>query len=219
MQSLEAILNTITRHWNEKDGTLLVMGKYHPPAFWVIISCLIEKFEYELTEVSFEHFETRGYSSAIGFDMVTQKKDFYQPQRVNEGINYSRLELLDGRHAVDSVTSSIQSCVKNFFNDTKYQLFVSELNKVIGEVHDNVDAHSGKPSFSLVQKYATVKKDDYILDFCIADTGLGFKKNMEIASIPVENDIDAIKWCIIEGNSTKKWDGWKQRVQDFFSAK
>ncbi|UCQ55697.1 hypothetical protein DCF75_07645 [Edwardsiella tarda] len=161
-----------------------------------------------------------GYLNAIGLHQALWGEDRYDQERINLGTNYSLVTALQNVEAVDTATSSINSCIRQltFPERQVYPQGVSDLTHVVGELHDNVWSHGRATGFSFAQKWAVprTQRQEYYLEFALADCGMGFLRELRRAGIPgIDNHQDAIEWCIKEGNSSKHAslvDDWAQQL-------
>lgn len=161
-----------------------------------------------------------GYLNAIGLHKALWGEDRYEQGRINVGTNYSLVTALKNVEAVDTATSSINSCIRRltFPERQVYPQGVSDLTHVVGELHDNVWSHGKSTGFSFAQKWAVprTQRQEYYLEFALADCGMGFLRELQRAGIAgIDNHRDAISWCIREGNSSKHADlidDWAQQL-------
>jgi len=67
-------------------------------------------------------------------------------ERLNEGRNYASITALRNAEQVDNATTTINNCIRSLAgnNDSKG---ISELTKVVGELHDNVWSHGKSTGF------------------------------------------------------------------------
>ncbi|NEK83097.1 MAG: hypothetical protein G3W58_18020 [Pantoea ananatis] len=168
-----------------------------------------------------------GYMHAIGMHKALWGQDKYEQERINVGRNYSLVTALQSVEAVDTATSSINSCIRKLaFPDRQdYPEGITQLNHVVGELHDNVWSHGRSTGFSFALKSAVphTQRSDHYLEFALADCGMGFLRELKRAGIKeIDTHEDAIKWCIQEGNSSKHadfQDDWEQQLpQDFMGG-
>lgn len=86
--------------------------------------------------------------------------------------------------------------------------------KVVGELHDNVASHASGVGFSAAQVYNGQKGKRWI-EFAVADSGCGMLRNVRQLVPTIASDDDAIKWCLIRGNTTAgERDSWAQRLPE-----
>lgn len=169
------------------------------------------------------------YMQAINLHGALWGTDQYPQERINVGTNYSLVTALKSVEAVDTATGAINGCVRRLtFPDRSPEFYpqgLLDLTHVIGELHDNVWSHGKSTGFSFAQKYAVPRtnREEYYLEFSLADCGLGFLKELQRAKIPnIRTHQEAIEWCIQQGNSSKHadlQDDWAQQLpQDFMGG-
>lgn len=198
METLEEAINYYSQLFNQEK--IIIDESFINTPSWVVMACLSRSRV--RNSVRFSNQQVQDYGSLIGFSEIVSGEQTYFKSRPKLGKTYSNLVELKKDENADYVSGIINSCIKDFFKNSQSDpLFTAELCDVIGELHDNVCSHSCSSSFSQVQKKGQT------LTFAIADTGLGFLKEINrIKEITpkLENDEDAIQWCIQKGNSTKK---------------
>lgn len=211
-------VNKIEDMFDPTIGTIVVPDGFYSPGFWVVSTAFArrKRIPHDHIQVSEKH---RSYLSAIGFSRALGQPDDFQFDRKNEGINYSTLAHLDQPESTDSATSTINSCIRQSLGKELPGKFVDMLCEVVGDLHENVWAHGKSLGFSLAQKWKTRPwnplSHDYCLEFALADSGIGFLREVQNAGLNIKTDKDAIDWCIQEGNSTKKVRPaaeWAQRI-------
>jgi hypothetical protein len=189
---------------------------YYSPAYYVMLASSLNSNRY--IERYFDcHPNGAGYLNTIGFQAQVFSTNSSHVHRVTAGKNYSPLVKLASQAEVDSATTTINSCIRQFASRNTN---IDRLCHVVGELHDNVWAHGNATGYSMAQKWKVPYSDDHLLEFGIADSGLGFLAELQNAQIPVTNDMEAINWCIQEGNSTKiaKDDFAQALPQDYLGA-
>lgn len=193
-----------------KDGryTIPVKG-FLTPSFIVTISAYIQKHQLSDDTFIFPNNDHFVYLSYINFFSLWNKNPTVN--RVNTGKNYSLLTLLENEEVTNQANSQIVSCIKHLADNANSD-GIDLLQEVIGELHDNVWSHGISTGFSMAQK------NQDVLEFALADYGLGFLRELQRVGI---SDIDthqgAIEWCIQKGNSSKKIsvekeDDWLQAL-------
>lgn len=197
------------------DEPLDISGRFYAPGFWVVAASYARAVGLGEDSIRIGR-NIGGYANAIGFlPAACGEPDTYAHTRGNEGQNYSRLVVLESAEAVDTANSTINSCVRSLFADAP-GTYVSRLCEVIGELHDNVWSHGRAPGISMAQKWAVPRTEfrDYYFEFAVADQGIGFLRELNRIGRHEESDIEAIRWCIAEGNTTKppSSNDWEQRV-------
>lgn len=158
------------------------------------------------------------YGKAIGIEAALGLEDTYSYNRTNQGANYSPLVILDGEDKVDGATRDIGGCIRTWFNGSNLERFAAELCDVVGDLHDNVWSHAKSTGISMAQKWQSSQADSAVLEFALADGGMGFLRELIRSGITrregIEDPADAIRWCIVRGNSSKlrEEDPWVQRL-------
>jgi hypothetical protein len=189
----------------------LPQGSYQPGFLTVLAAwATIQKIPYERILVPAQN---RGYLNAIGLNPALGGPDSYAYDRKNAGKKYSPLTPLRDEYAVDLATTSVNGCMRQMLSAIVRDDFLAYLCRVVGELHDNVWSHGKAPGFSLAQTYK--QSDGILLEFSVADAGLGFYKEMCRVGQTPKSDEDAILWCIEKGHTTKGLrvsDGWEQSL-------
>lgn len=215
---LREAVNAIENLRNPTSGMVEVPGQFLTPGFWVVLAAFAWHKRIPLDQLHF-HEKHREYLSAIGFSRAFGIGDDFPFDRKNKGINYSMLEHLDRPEATDDATSAINGCIRNTVGRDLPRVFVDVLCEVVGDLHENVWAHGKASGFSLAQKWKSSPWNplsrDYCIEFALADSGIGFLREVQNAELLITTDKEAIEWCIQEGHSTKKGrleSEWAQRV-------
>ncbi|MGV3878010.1 hypothetical protein ACV8SQ_09615 [Citrobacter freundii] len=199
------------------EGKLLLPNDHCHPGYIAVLAAYIN--HNKLSEDAC-NLPGAGYMNAIGLHKAVWGEDRYDQKRVNVGTNYSLVTALKNVEAVDSATSSINSCIRQLtFPERKvYPQGINDLTRVVGELHDNVWSHGRDTGFSFAQKWAVPRTGgkEHYLEFALADCGMGFFRELRRAGIKgIDNHRDAIAWCIQEGNSSKHADlidDWAQQL-------
>lgn len=187
---------------------------YYRPGFLVALASYLDSRS--VNYQSFDcHSDNAGYFDAIGLSLAIWDVDDYPYQRVGCGSNYSMMTRLNSADNTDRCTTDINNCLRNMTPNRSDGF--SNLTHVVGELHDNVWSHGMGTGFSLAQKYQVPFSNgqDYYLEFALADSGLGYLREMKRAGFDIESHQEAIDWCVREGNSTKHsdtQDEWAQTV-------
>lgn len=162
------------------------------------------------------HPDNMGYLRTLGFHKVLWSIND-SINRMNSGKNYSPLTPLIHPSEVDVANTTINSCIRNLVSNQRSE-GISDLCKVVGELHDNVWSHGKSTGFSMAQrtKVPLTNGKDHFLEFALADCGLGFLEELKRAKINTNSHEEAIKWCMKEGNSSKLKDSdeWVQRLPE-----
>lgn len=210
---------------SKQTGCFSLPGGYYTPGYVAALAAFfcdkgITAADFQCTD----HY-VRGYFSAIGLSRALWGNDDYLKGRVNAGANYAPLTALSTQEDVDAATASINSCLRTMARqgrDYTGSPAFSELQMVVGELHDNVWSHGRNTGFSTAQRRRVANEDDYELEFSLADCGIGFLNELKRTRISgIISHQDAIEWCIKEGNSSKlanARDEWAQSVPEDFSG-
>lgn len=214
---LKEAVNTIDNLIDPVSGSISVPNEFLSPGFWAVLAAYVWRNHISPDQI-LVHKRHRDYLSAIGFTHALGQEDGYPFERKNKGINYSMLVHLDRPESTDSATSAINGCIRNFVGPDMPAVFVKMLCDVVGDLHANVWAHGKASGFSMAQKWKTSwnpLSNSYSLEFALADSGIGFLREVQNAGLKISTDRDAIEWCIQEGHSTKMVrpvSDWAQRV-------
>ena len=159
------------------------------------------------------------YAKALGLPVLLDENAEPNITRRTEGSQYARLTHLKGAEAANQATGRINSCVREILagSPTRKQL-ASDLSFVIGELHDNVAAHTDAVGISMAQRLRQSRKHPAEIIFAIADLGGGFSRKLRQYGIDHRDDAEAIEWCLTEGRSTaasgEPKDEWAQVLPD-----
>jgi hypothetical protein len=205
-----------------KESRLLIVPNDHiSPGFWAALTAFANSNNYTTANIQFGNDGQTTYSNTLGLNYALTRDDSLEPQRPNMGNTYSPIVKLDGAEVTDNATSTINSCLRSFSPQCHDHTGFKELCDVVGELHSNVWDHGESTGYSIAQKSKVPYEEDYFFEFALADCGCGFKSEMSRIGVNVEDDLEAIRWCIKEGNSTKKTDNrdeFAQRVPMDFSG-
>lgn len=203
---------------------LKLRSDYYSPGYMVVLTAHLRRYNIPKAALTFVDAKNAGYFSAMGLSKALWGEDDYRQVRSNAGANYAPITHLDSRNAVDDATQQINGCLRKmaanspYFDYRESEAF-QELMHVVGELHDNVWSHGMERGFSAAQRAKSVKKG--VIEFALADTGLGFLGELLLSGIARKHDIttdrEAIEWCIQEGNSSKlaqHQDEWGQALPD-----
>lgn len=193
------------------------------PGYLVVMAAHINLHRIEESNCSMPH---DGYLKAIAWHKALWGQDRYKKERKNFGQNYSLVTPLTNPSSVDEATTAISSCIRTLAcgDSVDRPEGISALTQVVGELHDNVWSHGFSTGFSFAQKWAVPGSSppDHYIEFALADHGKGFLSELKSAGIPgIHSHEDAIKWCILEGNSSKHadlQDGWEQSLPDWHTG-
>lgn len=185
--------NLPEKGWVLKDG-------FYRPSFWVgLLSQYRKKMEY----ISIENSKVESYANTIGFNRIAkssaQEKKISRP---NKGSKYTLIQCIQTSHDVHDANHGIIECFDNFFTDPffKSSNYSRTIKHTIGELHDNVSSHACSPGYSMAFEHSGT------FEFAISDHGIGFLKEIQNThrELGILTDLEAIKWCLSRGNSTKK---------------
>jgi len=209
-----------------KGEKIRVRSDYYTPGYIAVLTAHLKRISVSREGLEFVDAKNAGYFSAMGLSKALWGLDDYDRPRIKEGYNYAPLTHLDSRDAVDHATAKINSCLRTMAAQSRADYRQSpgfkSLMDVVGELHDNVWSHGMDRGFSAAQRRGGPKKG--IIEFALADTGLGFLGELKGSGIArkygIDTDQEAMNWCIQEGNSSKldhmQDDGWGQSLPDDF---
>ena len=181
---------------------------------------------FETIEISFQQWFAANLSSAIGgildkllgdlntihfnnippqIQTIIQKNNFlshFDYQRIddinNTTIRYLKLKPTDGRFFHGYV-------VKELLNRPELPKMSSALKKKIAEsiyeIFVNAQLHSESDFIYTCGQFFPTK---HTIEFTITDTGIGFKNRVNNRFETNLSSVQAIKWAMIDGNSTKQ---------------
>ncbi len=199
---------------SKETGLLIMPWGFIAPGCLVTICALAHNRRYSFDQIQFASTSQRKYAVAMGVELALNGADSYSYERTNAGRNYSPIARLDCAESTDVATSLINNCLRGFSSEAVIQSDgFSNLCHVVGEMHSNVWDHGMDTGFSVAQRWKVPHEDDNYFEFALADSGYGFLGEMHRAGKGVSSDADALKWCIQEGNSTKKYDNRDEYAQ------
>ncbi len=200
----------------QSDGILTICDSFLSPGYLTALAAYCKSNQIEFSKLTFSNIDTQSYVSAIGLEPVLGGTDSYPYARKNSGVNYSQLVLLNSVDDTDKATSAINGCIRDIFQNENNKKFINELCAVVGDLHDNVWSHGKSTGISMAQKWKKQNSNnEFLFEFALADCGLGFLAELKRVGLSINNDKDAIEWCIVKGNSSKnlkKPDEWSQRL-------
>ena len=218
VQGLPEALNKLEGLAGTSPGGIAIPGPFLAPGFCAALAAFVSLKCIAPERIHLDE-KLRGYFAAIGFTCAFGQRDDYPYERKNRGTNYSMLEHLDNPEAVEAATSSINGCIRNSLGSNLPEPFVEMLCDVVGDLHDNVWAHGKASGFSIAQRWKVSPwnplNEDYNIEFALADSGIGFLREVQRVGLPIQSDNKAIDWCIREGHSTKNIrpaSDWAQRM-------
>lgn len=124
------------------------------------------------------------------------------------GSTYSPLVELLRPETVDQCADSIRTLMLSWLPDQKR--LVNAAAKILWEVMDNVPAHARGLGYAMAQTYPQAG----VVEIAVADGGVGMLQNVRKSQTNgIDQALDAIQWCLGEGNSTVPMDDpWAQRT-------
>ncbi|MEN5128520.1 hypothetical protein [Pseudomonas alloputida] len=224
MAGLIDAINMLPRRLALGGGERLDLPKrYYSAGFVAALAAFLRHKNLDKDSFGCHHEYNEGYLKAIGLSKAVWGTDDYKLRRINAGETYAPLTHLQSRDAVDEGTGQINGCLRTMAKSSSVNYLQSpafaELLAVVGELHDNVWSHGLDSGFSTAQR-RTCPKDGPLIEFSLADCGMGFRNELQRARVEnIATDRDAIDWCIQKGNSSKlaaKEDPWAQSVPEDF---
>ncbi|WP_156886094.1 hypothetical protein [Pseudomonas sp. CFII68] len=226
MASLIEALDWLPRHFGALKPTdeHCIPRGYYSPGFIAVLAAYLNHKGVRGDALTYACEQNQGYLAAVGLSRALWGVDDYQYERKNAGVNYAPLTPLASQDAVDAATAQINSCLRAYAvqgaSDYSKSPAFKDLTHVVGELHDNVWSHGLSTGFSTAQRQLLRKGPDHVIEFSLADCGLGFLDELKRSGIRgVHTSQEAIDWCIQEGNSSKlatKVDEWAQSVPEDF---
>ncbi|KTB95893.1 hypothetical protein [Pseudomonas syringae] len=220
-------LDWLPKYYGHLDASAehRVPDRYYSPGFIAAFAAYLTYKRVNQDSVVFDNENHEGYFSAVGLAKAVWGVDDYLYERRNVGVNYAPLTPLASQDDVDKATAQINSCLRSFAKsgpvDYGRSPAFKELTHVVGEMHDNVWSHGLNTGFSIAQRHAIRNGHGYVLEFSLADCGMGFLEELKRSRIAGANGIqcdrDAVEWCVQEGNSSKLaklQDEWAQSVPE-----
>ncbi len=168
---------------------------------------------YPLRErISFQPAQ-KSYAANCGLQAVLDGQYIAPSSAGLQGLTYTRLTRLVSGHEVDACNAVINDLFCELLSENGGD-FIRVLNKVVGEMHDNVASHSRGIGFSSAQRYE--RGEGHVIQFAIVDSGVGMLRNVTPVAPAVTTDERAIEWCLQRGNTTaaSKGGGWEQRLPE-----
>lgn len=151
-----------------------------------------------LDDAARHYADTTGLSSILNLDRAGRS--------ALGGATYSPLTELLRPETVDASASAIRKLLASWLPGNLP--VATRIGHVLWEAMDNVTAHSRGLGFAMAQTYPNLGW----LEIAVGDGGMGMLRKLRQAGISdVTSDIDAIQWCLAEGNSTAMEDSWAQR--------
>lgn len=206
----------------KRDARGLVVPKeaYCAPGYWVAVAAHGRKVGLHFEQLDLPQ-DRKGYAEAIALGPALGDQETYEHNRVNQGVNYSPLVVLEDADATNRATKDINGCIRSLFPDDELKDFVYDLTDVVGDMHDNVWSHAESAGVSMAQKWNRPWwQKGYCLEFALADCGRGMLGELVRSGVARRQTIDthgaAIQWCVQQGNSSKlsTEDEWAQRLPE-----
>ncbi len=189
---------------------------FRSPGFWVALAAYARHQGVGYQQLRFSAPERHEqYCRAIRLPTALGEPDSYEHERINEGLKYSPLILLEDAHSTDRATSDVNGCIRELCRPLGVAQFTADLCEVVGDLHDNVWSHGKSTGFSMAQRWNVLHSQNHkCLEFALADCGIGFLRELHRVGLKVSSDEEAIDWCIQKGNSSKlvraPQDDWAQ---------
>lgn len=217
MKSLSHFLNFDGFIYDPEYNYIYLSSDVFSPGYLTALALFIRSKK--ILEKDFDfHPNMRSYLKTIGFQRELWEKGD-NLNRPNCGKTYSPLTPLRCYEEVDQANTTINSCIREIVSHERNE-GIASLIRVVGELHDNVWSHGKSTGFSMAQSISVPYSEgkDRLIEFALADNGLGFLQELSRAKIVVEDHQSAIEWCIQKGNSSKlkvySENDWTQRLPD-----
>ncbi|MDR5887534.1 hypothetical protein [Vreelandella janggokensis] len=184
----------------EQNGLLYIPSGFLTPGFITTVTCI--GYDRKIRDLHYADPDNhRGLLEAMQVPYKLTGIDGYQFNRVNQGVNYSPIQMLQNADDVDAATSETNNSIRLRVED---QPGIAQLCSVIGELHDNVRAHAEGMGFSMALNW---NPNNPVIEFSVADKGKGFLRECQRIGVPdVVDDESAIRWCLTPRNTTKDRD-------------
>ena len=173
---------------------------FYTPGYLVVLAAYLKKLHIAKESLYIDDARNEQYFAALGLSLALWEVDDYRNCRQKVGVSYSMLTHLSHPDSPDEASAQINSCLRGMSEATDNSGMVA-LCHVVGELHDNVWAHGKESGFSVCQRYNY--GDDHVLEFALADCGMGFLRELQRTGHEITDHKSAIEWCILEGNTTK----------------
>lgn len=184
----------------EKNGLLHIPSGFLTPGFIATVTCI--GYDREIRELHYADPDAhRGLLETMQVPYKLTGVDSYPFSRINQGVNYSPVQMLQSADDVDVATSETNNSIRLRVGA---QPGIAQLCSVIGELHDNVRAHAQGMGFSMSLNW---NPNNPVIEFSVADKGKGFLRECQRIGVPdVVDDESAIRWCLTPRNTTKNKD-------------
>jgi hypothetical protein len=196
-----------------RDAFFDMRNNHYSPGYWTGFVARAHSRNLCLQDLDIRNVNSFDYAKAIAIERALGQVDTYPYARKRAGENYSPLVLLESREQTDGAVSEINQCIRGLFNEEQFAEFAYSICELVGDLLDNVWAHGKSTGFSMAQKWRA-PTDGFQFEFAVADSGMGFLRELQRVGMSITDDRAAIEWCIQPGNSTKKRDvdKWEQRL-------
>jgi hypothetical protein len=140
--------------------------------------------------------DARRYAEIIGLTEAVRGANPVHIQGFLHGRTYSPLEWLHDHEHVHRSNETIGRLFDAQLGGDHHRRLRRSLNKIVGELHDNVASHSRGKGFSAAQVYQNR------IEYAVADAGCGFLFNARRVAPWLQNDFDGIAWAFVKGNTS-----------------
>lgn len=140
--------------------------------------------------------EAGRHASVIGLTDALRSVDPIHVQGYLHGRAYSPLEWLHSHEHVHRCNETIGRLLESQLVGDRNRMLRRSLNKIVGELHDNVASHSRGKGFSAAQVYPDR------IEYAIADAGCGFLFNAHRMVPWIRTDFDAVAWAFVRGTTS-----------------
>lgn len=140
--------------------------------------------------------DARGYASVIGLTEAIRGASPAHVQGHLHGRTYSPLEWLHSHEHVHRCNDTIGRLFESQLGGAHNRTLRRSLNKIVGELHDNVASHSRGKGFSAAQVYLDR------IEYAVADAGCGFLFNARRMDPELRSDFEGIAWAFVRGNTS-----------------
>lgn len=134
------------------------------------------------------------YAKYIGLIEALDGNDPVHQRGYLHGRTYSPLEWLNTHEHVHRCNATVGELFRR--QATEENELRRTLNKIVGELHDNVASHSRGKGFSAAQVYGER------IEYAIADAGCGLLRNARRIVPSLQNDLEGIEWAFVRGNTS-----------------
>lgn len=136
------------------------------------------------------------YASVVGLTEAIHGADPVHAQGHLHGRTYSPLEWLHTHEHVHRSNETIGRLFESQLSGNDNRALRRSLNKIVGELHDNVASHSRGKGFSAAQVYLNR------IEYAVADAGCGFLFNARRMVPWLQSDREGIAWAFVRGNTS-----------------